>query len=388
MAKVAWDAVEGATDYDLNYNKTLSGRWTNWPIRGARRAYTTVYGLEPDTEYRWAVRAENRDGASDWVFGENFTTSLQETLSVVLSTSPDSVTGLPLADSTFSIELFEEACLEIHQTLEDFVLRGTGEVRSEPNGYVRIYSYMIAFRDYSDSGRFSINGAVNIDRDSEDEDFLLRGQMWLREVDGDHSPFIIATRSSIDLDRRKRNVVRIESKFAEVGKDILVDVKDDLIESITIAYNGSLILEESTTYIDGFSTGAKPFVTPLEDSFIFIESVSGNKVNWEFEAYSFEGSDLILWGTVSEISIDQVPTPIGGELFVYRNSVSEELLGIAHPRIAGGLRSFNVGINLLSDGTEGELRILGRNGIWTDSTRAWTLEELSVEHVPYYFEIP
>lgn len=29
---------------------------------------------EPNTEYRWAVRAENRDGPSAWVSGEHFTT--------------------------------------------------------------------------------------------------------------------------------------------------------------------------------------------------------------------------------------------------------------------------------------------------------------------------
>ena len=77
-AKVAWDAAEGATDYDLNY-KTLSGRWTNWPVKGAQKAYTTIYGLSPDTEYRWAVRAENSDGASKWVrAGKNFTTWTSE----------------------------------------------------------------------------------------------------------------------------------------------------------------------------------------------------------------------------------------------------------------------------------------------------------------------
>lgn len=70
-ATVAWDGVEGATDYDLNY-KTLSGRWTNEPHKGTR-LWNTIYDLTPGTEYRWAVRAENRDGASDWVFGENFT---------------------------------------------------------------------------------------------------------------------------------------------------------------------------------------------------------------------------------------------------------------------------------------------------------------------------
>ena len=82
-ARVAWDAVEGATDYDLNY-KTLDGRWTNWPIRGARKAYATVYPLLPDTEYRWAVRAENADGPSGWVFGENFTTIPNTTFKIEL----------------------------------------------------------------------------------------------------------------------------------------------------------------------------------------------------------------------------------------------------------------------------------------------------------------
>ena len=71
-ALVSWDAVEGATDYDINY-RTLNGRWTNEPHKGTR-LYNTIYDLEPETEYRWAVRAENSVGASAWVFGENFTT--------------------------------------------------------------------------------------------------------------------------------------------------------------------------------------------------------------------------------------------------------------------------------------------------------------------------
>lgn len=73
-AKVAWDAVEGATDYDLNY-RTLDGRWTNEPHRGIR-LWNIIYDLEPSTEYRWAVRAENSDGTSGWVFAEeNFITT-------------------------------------------------------------------------------------------------------------------------------------------------------------------------------------------------------------------------------------------------------------------------------------------------------------------------
>lgn len=72
--KVLWDAVDGATDYDINYKKIPGGKWTNEPHKGAARRYNTLYRLEAETEYRWAVRAENADGPSDWVFGENFTT--------------------------------------------------------------------------------------------------------------------------------------------------------------------------------------------------------------------------------------------------------------------------------------------------------------------------
>lgn len=76
--QLAWDAVEGATDYDINYKKRQGGRWTNWPHRGARRLHTTIDSLESNTEYRWAVRAENRDGPSEWAFGENFETLHEE----------------------------------------------------------------------------------------------------------------------------------------------------------------------------------------------------------------------------------------------------------------------------------------------------------------------
>ena len=70
---VRWDAAEGATDYDVNYKPAVGGKWTNEPHRGTG-LYNTINDLEPGTEYRWAVRAENRDGPSAWVFGPNFTT--------------------------------------------------------------------------------------------------------------------------------------------------------------------------------------------------------------------------------------------------------------------------------------------------------------------------
>ena len=75
---VRWDAAAGATDYDVNYKPAVGGQWTNEPHRGIR-LYNTIHDLEPGTEYRWAVRAENSDGPSEWVFGPNFTTLADET---------------------------------------------------------------------------------------------------------------------------------------------------------------------------------------------------------------------------------------------------------------------------------------------------------------------
>ncbi|MYI05862.1 MAG: hypothetical protein F4059_00700 [Gemmatimonadetes bacterium] len=103
-ARVAWDAVEGATDYDVNY-RTLSGRWTNEPHKGTR-LYNTIYDLEPNTEYRWAVRAENSDGPSDWVFAENFTT---------LGTTESSVTSANL-ELGGSVEGDREALEALHHS--------------------------------------------------------------------------------------------------------------------------------------------------------------------------------------------------------------------------------------------------------------------------------
>ena len=70
---VRWDASDGATDYDVNYKPAVGGKWTNEPHRGVG-LYNTIHDLQPNTEYRWAVRAENSDGASEWIHGPNFTT--------------------------------------------------------------------------------------------------------------------------------------------------------------------------------------------------------------------------------------------------------------------------------------------------------------------------
>ena len=91
---VRWDAAAGATDYDVNYRPAVGGRWTNQPHRGTG-LYNTINGLEPRTEYRWAVRAENSDGRSEWVFGPNFTTNEQP--------GPDLIVQLPsVSDNTLT----------------------------------------------------------------------------------------------------------------------------------------------------------------------------------------------------------------------------------------------------------------------------------------------
>ncbi len=89
---VRWDAADGATDYDVNYKPAVGGRWTNEPHRGIGLS-NTIDDLQPNTEYRWAVRAENSEGTSEWIHGPNFTT-LPSSEDDGLSDAPASPTNL------------------------------------------------------------------------------------------------------------------------------------------------------------------------------------------------------------------------------------------------------------------------------------------------------
>ena len=71
--RVSWDASDGATDYDVSYKTASGGEWTTSSHRGIA-LHNAIDGLEPNTEYRWAVKADNDAGKSDWAFGPNFTT--------------------------------------------------------------------------------------------------------------------------------------------------------------------------------------------------------------------------------------------------------------------------------------------------------------------------
>ena len=99
--RVRWDTSEGATDYDLNYKKVPSGRWQNEPHRGTG-LYNTISELEPNTTYRWAVRAENSQGASAWVEGPQFTTQTEADTSVATLAKPASPTNLRFDTPTSS----------------------------------------------------------------------------------------------------------------------------------------------------------------------------------------------------------------------------------------------------------------------------------------------
>lgn len=57
--------------------------------------------MEPETEYRWAVRAENRDGSSSWVFGPRFTTP-EEDPEEDIFVEDDGAATLSFSDSTSS----------------------------------------------------------------------------------------------------------------------------------------------------------------------------------------------------------------------------------------------------------------------------------------------
>ena len=119
--KVRWDASAGATDYDVNYKPAVGGKWTNEPHKGIR-LYNTIHDLEPDTEYRWAVRAENNDGASAWVFGPNFTTLSSD------GDSDQSSEEETVTESSGSPESDRAALEEFYQHLLEGVAPSSGRI--------------------------------------------------------------------------------------------------------------------------------------------------------------------------------------------------------------------------------------------------------------------
>ena len=113
--RVRWDAAEGATDYDVNYKPVGGGRWTNESHRGIR-LYNTIHDLDPGTEYRWAVRAENGDGPSEWVFGPNFTTLEKRPDLIVQSPSVSDVRLTPGQAFTLQVTVHNQGNEQVATT--------------------------------------------------------------------------------------------------------------------------------------------------------------------------------------------------------------------------------------------------------------------------------
>lgn len=71
-AKFSWDAVTGATDYDIYYMPE-GGKWVNIPHIG-NATFTVVERLEAGVRYLWTVKADHGNDSSPWARGDWFTT--------------------------------------------------------------------------------------------------------------------------------------------------------------------------------------------------------------------------------------------------------------------------------------------------------------------------
>lgn len=102
--RLVWDPVAGATDYDPGYKK-LDGRYKAIPHIGTA-TYSDLDGLEPDTEYRWVVRADRGNESSRWASGGIFRTLENSTSQpdVTPSLSINQLNSAPV--DPFNIELF------------------------------------------------------------------------------------------------------------------------------------------------------------------------------------------------------------------------------------------------------------------------------------------
>ncbi|HYE55825.1 MAG TPA: zinc-dependent metalloprotease family protein [Chitinophagaceae bacterium] len=71
-ATVSWNAVSGATSYDVDYKTTASSVWTN-AVSGTTATSRAISGLSASTVYDWRVRANCSSGSSTYS-GAQFTT--------------------------------------------------------------------------------------------------------------------------------------------------------------------------------------------------------------------------------------------------------------------------------------------------------------------------
>lgn len=103
--RLRWNPVTGATDYDPAYKK-VGGKYKSIAHVGTA-TYTDLNGLQPNTEYRWVVKADRGNESSRWASGGIFKT-LESGASQSPPTQPDPTptSSSPFqSDSSFKIEL-------------------------------------------------------------------------------------------------------------------------------------------------------------------------------------------------------------------------------------------------------------------------------------------
>lgn len=102
--RLAWDAVAGATDYDVGYKK-LGEKYNAIPHIGTA-TYADLNGLTPNTQYRWVVKADRGNESSRWASGGIFRT-LPSGATQPIPTRPSlpDTTTLESQEDEFNIEL-------------------------------------------------------------------------------------------------------------------------------------------------------------------------------------------------------------------------------------------------------------------------------------------
>ena len=67
--KISWNAVSGATSYEVQYQTPNSGGWKTDPDYTTKTAITYIStGLNQNYTYQYRIRAVNSAGSSDWAY--------------------------------------------------------------------------------------------------------------------------------------------------------------------------------------------------------------------------------------------------------------------------------------------------------------------------------
>ena len=114
-ARLLWDSVGGATDYDISYKKVGGGKWKVLAHRGTATS-ARLSGLEPSTEYRWTVKADSGAVKSRWAVGVNFTTLAASPGNNPIPIDTPAIEGKSNpVDNSFTIELIFDGSFTLEQ---------------------------------------------------------------------------------------------------------------------------------------------------------------------------------------------------------------------------------------------------------------------------------